>query len=134
MKKDLSRFKVLGITLLVTVSSCVGGSLELNAETLRSYGLEFDISSADKIKGVAKYKRVRSFSGSKSKITRLIESGRTHMTVSGVSVNYCPVVFYLSCEHYLIPLIRKKIIIGILSYSDSFHGAHFHNRAGPLSC
>ncbi|GAF03349.1 hypothetical protein JCM21142_42017 [Saccharicrinis fermentans DSM 9555 = JCM 21142] len=81
MKKDFSRFKVLGITLLVTVSSCVGGTLDLNAETLRSYGFEFDISSADKIKGVGKYKRVRSFSGSKSKITRLIESGRTHMAV-----------------------------------------------------
>ncbi|WP_430935324.1 hypothetical protein [Saccharicrinis sp. 156] len=133
MKKDFSRFKVLGITLLVTMSSCVGGSLELNAETLRSYGFEFDISSTDKTFSVGKHKKTRYSSNSKLRINHIIESGRTHIAVSGITVDYCPIVFHVRFQHYLTPLINKSIIAGKLSYSTSFHGINFQNRAGPLS-
>ena len=131
MKKDFSKFKVLGITLLMTMSSCVGGSLELNAETLRSYGFEFEISSFDKNHLVVKQKRS---SSPKFKLNNIIESGRTHVAIPGISIDYTPIVFYLRFQHFQNPLINKSIIIGKLSFSDAFQGINFQNRAGPSLC
>ncbi|WP_075590753.1 hypothetical protein [Labilibacter marinus] len=132
MKKDFSKFKVLGITLLVTMSSCVGGSLELNAETLRNYGFELDIHAADRLQTVGKQKKSKS--NSKFKINKLIESGRAQVATSAYSIDYVPIVFYLRYQHYLSPCINPNIKAGELLFSSTYQGINFQNRAGPLSC
>ena len=134
MKKDFSKFKVLGITLLVTMSSCVAGSLELNAETLRTYGFEFDISTTDRIQIVGKQKKSKASTNPKFRINNIIESGRANVAMSDFSIGYIAIVFHLRFQHYQNLLINKSVVIGKLSFSDSYHGINFQNRAGPLSC
>ena len=134
MKKDFSKFKVLGITLLVTMSSCVPGSFELNAEALRTYGLEFDISTSDKYIVVEKNKRTKNFSGSKFILNNIIESGRNHFNIAGFSIDYTPFVFHLRYELYQLQLVNKLIFNGRLYYSESYRGINFQNRAGPFLC
>jgi len=131
MKKDFSKFKVLGITLLVTMSSCVAGSMELNAETLRSYGLEFDISLTSKNQLVSKQKKSKTSANQKFRINRIIESGRENISISGFSVDYIPIVFFLRFQHYLDPLINKIVVLSKLDLSYAFQGINFQNRAGP---
>ena len=133
MKKDFSKFKVLGITLLMTMSSCVGGSVELNAETLRSYGFEFEVSSFDRTQLVLKQKKAKA-SNPKFKFNNIIESGRCNVAVPGFFVDYTPIVFYLRFRHFENPLTNKHIEIGEIDFSKAFHGINFQNRAGPSSC
>jgi len=133
MKKDFSKFKVLGITLLVTMSSCVAGSMELNAETLRTYGLELDITSTDKTHAVGKQKKSKTSSNSKFRITNIIESGRTHMSVAGLSIDYSPIVYHLRFQHQQNLLINQLVTCGHIDYSGLYHGINTQNRAGPFA-
>ncbi len=131
MRKEFSTFKVLGITLLVTMSSCVVGSMELNAEMLRNYGFELDITSTDKTQFVCKQKKSKISSTSKFKIGSIIESGRTHITVAGLSIDYTPILFNLRFAHYPNTLINRIVTCGVIDFTSSYRGINFQNRAGP---
>ncbi len=134
MRKEFSTFKVLGITLLVTMSSCVVGSMELNAEMLRNYGFELDITSTDKTQVVCKQKKSKISSTSKFKIGSIIESGRTHITFAGLSIDYTPILFELRSAYYPNTLINRIVTYGEIAFATSYHGINFQNRAGPSTC
>lgn len=131
MKKDFSRFKVLGITLLVTMSSCVAGSLELNAETLRAYGLEFDISSTEKTHTLQKNKKLKISPNSKFRFVNIIESGREHISLSKFSFNHSPVTVNLKNNHFQCHLINRIYTQSHYTYAQAYHGLNQLNRAGP---
>lgn len=131
MRKEFSTFKVLGITLLVTMSSCVVGSMELNAEILRNYGLELDITSTDKTQVVHKQKKSKISSPSIFRIGYIIESGRTQITVAGLSIDYTPILDKLQFAPYPNLLINRVVTFGHMALSTSYHGINFQNRAGP---
>ncbi|TLX76577.1 hypothetical protein E9993_06715 [Labilibacter sediminis] len=134
--RDFSKFKVLGITLLVTMSSCVVGSVDLNAESLRAYGLEFDISVNEKTYSVQKSKKSKFTTNSKFRFLNIIESGRAHVLTKSFSFNYSPVIFQLKHNHFQIPLLNIKRKQGSYTYASLYHGLNQQNRAGPflLSC
>ena len=134
MKKEFSTFKVLGITLLVTMSSCVVGYMELNAEMLRNYGLELDISLSDKTQVIHKQKKSKISSTTKFRIGSIIESGRTNITVAGLSIDYTPILFGLRFAHYPNKLLNSLIAQGSFALALSYHGLNFQNRAGPCAC
>ena len=133
MRKDFSTFKVLGITLLVTMSSCVVGVRELNAETFRNYGLEFDITSSDRTQVVIKQKKSKISSPSKFIFGHLIEYGRTNITIAGLSPNYASAVFHLWHDPYPLKQINTIVTTGNTAYSTCYHGIIFQKRAGPNS-
>ncbi|SMO76729.1 hypothetical protein SAMN06265379_10737 [Saccharicrinis carchari] len=131
MKRDFSTFKVLGITLLVTMSSCVVGSIQLNAETLRTYGMELGISTGEETQYTSKQKKSKTTSPSKLRINHIIESGRTHIPFPVVSINHAPLVFHVSLVYYPAYLINKAIHTRAIGYSSLYQGMNFQNRAGP---
>lgn len=131
MRKEFSTFKVLGITLLVTMSSCVVGSMELNAERLLNYGLELGITSTEKTHVVSKQKKTKISSPSIFRIGFIIESGRTHITVAGLSIDYTTILFNLRFAHYPNTLINRIVTCGVIDFTSSYHGINFQNRAGP---
>ncbi|MCW3785416.1 hypothetical protein [Plebeiibacterium sediminum] len=129
--KELSKFKVLSITLLVTMSSCVTGTIDLNAETLRSYGFEFDISSVDKVQTVQRYKKSKSQNNNKFRFNRLVESGRKHIVYRGLTIDYVPVTVHLSSAYFAEPLLNQRVLYSKNIYKTLYTGASFFNRAGP---
>ena len=131
MKKEFSTFKVLGITLLVTMSSCVVGSMELNAEMLRNYGFELDITLSDNTQIIGTQKKSKISSTSKFKIGSIIETGRTHITFAGLSIDYTPLLFELQFAHYPNTLTNRIVTCGQITFATSYHGINFQNRAGP---
>lgn len=136
MRKDFSTFKFIGITLLVTMSSCVVGSMELNAEIFRNWELELNISSSDKTQVVAKQKKSKVSSAPKFKIGHIIESARTKLNVPALTFDYTPIIFKLRFAHFPNILINKIVVCSDLNFATAYHGINFHNRAGPsaLSC
>jgi len=131
MKKDFSKFKVLGITLLVTMSSCVAGSLELNAETLRAYGFEFDISSTEKIHSVQKSKKSRISPNSKFRFVNIIEFGREYIPLRNLSFNYSFITFQFQFNHFQSPLINRTVLFCDLIRTCAYKGLNQLDRAGP---
>ncbi len=131
--KDFSKFKVLGITLLVTMSSCVVGAIDLNAETLRSYGFEFDISTNDKVQSYQKSKRVCVQNPKKYSFNKLVESGRYNFIARGLTLEPYIVLLRLSPIHFNVPLINREVNNGIVIQKSSYIGASILNRAGPIS-
>ncbi len=132
MKKDLAKFKVLGITLLVTMSSCVVGSLELNAETLRTYGFEFDISSSEKSAPITKVKKSKPSKSSKNSIHKIIESGRNHSLLKDFSNHDVPVILSVRQFCFRCTLTLEGVINAKQSYVSFYEGIHIQSRAGPL--
>ncbi|MCW3804674.1 hypothetical protein [Plebeiibacterium marinum] len=131
--KELSKFKVLSITLLVTMSSCVAGAVEINAETLRSYGIELDVNSIDHIQSIQRSKKNKTQGNNKFGFTRLVESGRKHFAFKGLTLDYSPIAVHLSFTHLITPLINKTELVYRQVYKRCYCGANILNRAGP-SC
>ncbi len=129
--RELSKFKVLGITLLVTVSSCVVCTLDMDANTLRSYGFEFDLSSQDKIQTNYKYKKQKQNNNPKFSFKPLIESGRTNKLIKGLSLDHYQGLIRLGDGCFndpgLIQFVRHKDI-SFQSYTFAFC---IFTRAGP---
>ena len=131
--RDFSKFKVLGITLLVTMSSCVVGSVDLNAESLRAYGLEFDISVNENAYQVQKNKKSKLSSNSKLRFLNIIKSGREHVLTKNLSFNHSPVIFQLKHKYFQNPLINTISTQGDYVCATAYHGLNQLNRAGPFS-
>ncbi len=130
--KELSKFKVLSITLLVTMTSCVAGTMDINAETLRSYGIEIDLNASDKVQTVQRVKKSKSQNNHKFRFGSLVETGRKHVIYRGLTIESVPVTEYLSSEYFIEPLINNQIRTSNSIYTSLFSGADFVSRAGPV--
>jgi hypothetical protein len=132
--KELSRFKVLSITLLMTVSSCVAGTVDLHAEILRTYGFEFDISLAEKTQGTQRNKKSKNqIQKSKYFLNQIVKTtGIQHMSFQGLTLDYSPVKLQLTALHFTIPLINKKVELCNYIYKETYSGVDLLNRAGPF--
>ncbi len=100
-EKDISAFKLLGITILMTVSSCVSASGNVSAEQLSKWGVDFELSLNGNYELTKK--GVRSNTSSQdSKIQRLINAGRKnfhgnhHWLSSSPVLNIHPQLFQQS--------------------------------------
>ncbi len=131
--KELSKFKVLSITLLVTMTSCVAGTMDINAETLRSYGIEIDFNASDKVQTVQRYKKSKPQNNNKFRFNSLVESGRKHIVFRGLTIESIPITEYLSSEYFIEPLLNKQVLTSKNIYKSLFTGANFISRAGPDS-
>ncbi len=129
--KELSKFKVLSITLLVTMSSCVAGTMDINAETLRSYGIEIDLTALDKVQTVQRYKKSRPQNNNKFRFTRLVESGRKHIVYKGLTIDYIPVTVHLCSAYFTEPMLNQRVQCSQNIYKTLYTGVNFFNRAGP---
>ncbi len=129
--RELSKFKVLGITLLVTVSSCVVGTLDMDAKTLRNYGFEFDLSSQDKIQTVSKYKKQKQNNNPKFGFKPLIESGRNNNLIKGLSLDNNQGVIHLGDGCFNDPGIVQSIRDKEIYFPSSTLAFCFFTRAGP---
>ncbi len=130
--KELSKFKVLSITLLVTMTSCVAGTMDINAETLRSYGIEIDINASDKVQTVQRIKKSKPQNNNKFRFGSLVETGRKHIIYRGLTIESVPITEYLSSEYFLEPQLNKRVQTSRNIYTSLFTGANFVSRAGPV--
>jgi len=128
--KELTKFKVLGITLLVTMSSCVAGTFDLSAETLRTYGFELDVNSLDN-SIVVKSKKVKPATQNKLGLNNLIEYGRNNKLVNSLVIGHSFLSAKLNFLLFELPQVNKLIEVNRLNSLNAFDGALFVNRAGP---
>ncbi len=129
--RELSKFKVLGITLLVTMSSCVTGTLNIDTNTLRSYGFEFDLPAQDKNHTNYKYKRQKTNNNPKFSFKPLIESGRNNKLVKGLSLDHFHGLIRLSSDCFVFSSVVQLITDSEISYLNKAAGSCILTRAGP---
>ncbi len=129
--RELSKFKVLGFTLLVTMSSCVTGALDIDANTLRSYGFEFDLPSQDKNQTIYKYKRQKTNNTPKFSFKPLIESGRNNKLVKGLSLDHFQGLIRLSNDCFIFTSVIQLIKNREVSFLHKAACSCILTRAGP---
>ncbi len=128
-EKDISAFKLLGITILMTVSSCVSASGNVSAEQLSKWGVDLELSLNGNYE-LAKKGVKSNASSQESKIQRLINAGRknfrgTHQwLLSSPALNIHPQLFHL-------PLLNKIVWSRSCTSFVTFYPTSSPVRAGP---